>query len=693
MSSISGSWLRFALAAGILFGAGCGSGGESTSGSPSNPQAVAPTITTAAALNGAVVVSLSSSTSGATIYYTVDGSTPTSSSQIYEAPFLVASSLTVKAIAEAPGDSNSGVASQNFAPNIPSGALVWSDEFSNSTSSIAQPNPAVWTYDTGTGGWGNEELEDYCAWNSSLLPCSTAAPNVYVGTDGYLHIVAEQPSTGVYTSTRIKTEGLFSFQDGRIEFRAQVPEAQGFWPAAWLLGNNITTANWPACGEMDVLERIDAAGTPDWNEGSIHGTGFTGGNLGTVYSFPDGQTAAGWHTYGMIWSKGSVAYYVDDPTQPYVTYTPSSIAGLGVRGQSPDRFPAQTQGNNFVVQVSANGEVGQVYLFGGGSHAVCLDGESGHLIWSEKVPGLSRQGSPGAGPVIAGSTLVYMGGGGFFKAYGLNLQTGKMKWVLEKRSPALASGSNDVFLATQGGLGAIAVDAETGKVKWAHRTVEVGGTLTKIVYSEGRLYSDSAQVLDARDGHPIIKLAVDPDVILANGGKVYMTGDSIPLMAVNAQTGKTLWSAPNPLRPSPKTRHDVYLAASRRYVVATFYDTLAFQAQHGVLRVYESVSGRLLWEKQLASDSGLPPDLVGTDNDRVYLLEPAENGSEETGVTAFDAESGKQLWTYHARRLEGPVVFASNILFVFSDDGAAPEYTSLYALDCKTGSLLWKFAF
>jgi beta-glucanase (GH16 family) len=30
----------------------------------------------------------------------------------------------------------------------------------------------------------------------------------------------------------------------------------------------------------------------------------------------------------MIWSKGSVAYYVDDPTQPYVTYTLSSISGL-----------------------------------------------------------------------------------------------------------------------------------------------------------------------------------------------------------------------------------------------------------------------------------------------------------------------------------------------------------------------------
>ena len=156
----------------------------------------------------------------------------------------------------------------------------------------------------------------------------TAAPNAYVGTDGYLHIVPQQPSAGVYTSARLKTEGLFSFQYGRIEFRAQVPEAQGFWPAAWLMGNNIATANWPGCGEMDVLERVDAAGTPDWNEGSVHGTGFTGGNLGTRFSFPTGQTAAGWHTYGMIWSKGSVAYYVDTPAQPYVTYTPSSISGL-----------------------------------------------------------------------------------------------------------------------------------------------------------------------------------------------------------------------------------------------------------------------------------------------------------------------------------------------------------------------------
>ena len=345
MSNTERIRFRCALAAGILVVAGCGSGGGAAQSSQSGLSATAaPTITTTAALNGAAVVSLSSATPGATIYYTVDGSTPTTSSQIYEAPFLVASNLTVNAIATAGGDSNSTVATKSFALNIPSGTLVWSDEFSNSTSANAQPNPAVWTYDMGAGGWGNEELEDYCAWGSSLSPCTTSAPNAYVGTDGYLHIVAEQPSASVYTSARLKTQGLFTFQYGRIEFRAQVPEAQGFWPAAWLMGNNIATVDWPACGEMDVLERINAAGTPDWNEGSIHGTGFTGGNLGTVYNFPTGQTAAGWHTYGMIWTKGSVTYYVDDPAQPYITYTPSSIKGL-----SGSVWPFDSGQANFII--------------------------------------------------------------------------------------------------------------------------------------------------------------------------------------------------------------------------------------------------------------------------------------------------------------------------------------------------------
>jgi beta-glucanase (GH16 family) len=350
----SAAMLAAFVLSGILL---CGCGGPVVSSSLVGPNGLPlsaqPSLTTVAAQNGAVIVSLTSTDSGATIYYTVDGTLPdvySSHTITYQAPFLVASNLTVKAVAMAPGDAASNLVSQSFTPNIPSGTLVWSDEFTNSTGTNAQPNPLVWTYDTGNSGFGNNELENYCAWGSNTTPCSTANPNVYVGTDGYLHIDARQPSTGVYTSARLKTKGLFSFQYGRIEVRAQVPEAQGFWPAVWLMGNNYATVSWPACGEMDVLERINAAATPDWNEGSIHGTGFTGSNLGTVFNFPSGQTAAGWHTYGMIWSPGSVAYYVDDPTHPYVTYTTSSISGL-----SGAVWPFDTGANFILLNLAVGG--------------------------------------------------------------------------------------------------------------------------------------------------------------------------------------------------------------------------------------------------------------------------------------------------------------------------------------------------
>ena len=314
----------------VLFAmCGCG-GGSAAPVTPVQAQVTAPAVSTKAAQGGAQIVSLADSTAGATIYYTVDGSTPTTASPVYVAPFLVASNVTLNAYATLSGAKQSVVTTQTFSPNIASGTLVWSDEFANATGNNLQPDPTVWTYDTGNSGFGNHELENYCGWGSTTAPCNPASPNAYVGTDGYLHIVAQEPSAGVYTSARMKTQGLFSVQYGRLEAKIWVPEAQGFWPAFWTLGNDINTNPWPACGEQDIMERVNAALNPDWNEGSVHGTGFTGSTgLGTVYNFPAGQTAAGWHTYGMIWKPGSVAYYVDTPSSPYVTYTnPASLTGL-----------------------------------------------------------------------------------------------------------------------------------------------------------------------------------------------------------------------------------------------------------------------------------------------------------------------------------------------------------------------------
>ncbi|HKF47017.1 MAG TPA: family 16 glycosylhydrolase [Terracidiphilus sp.] len=318
----------------------CGGGNGSTTTTtppPTAQQAAKPTIATAPAQNGAMIVTLADGTNGAKIYYTLDGSAPKETSQIYQAPFLVASNLTVNAMAaNPPAYADSAVATQAFTPNIGSGTLIWSDEFSASGNSNSQPNANVWTYDVGTNCCGNNELETYCAWGSTAGPCNPSNPNAYLGTDGYLHVMAQNPSAGVYTSARLKSQGLFSFMYGRIEARMKLPESQGMWPAFWLLGNNIATIGWPACGELDIMEHINGSnpapyvGGPlpgyDWIAGSVHGGTSASEANGTQQYHPNGFSAADWHTYGMIWTKGQIQFYVDSPTNVYATFKSTDSA-------------------------------------------------------------------------------------------------------------------------------------------------------------------------------------------------------------------------------------------------------------------------------------------------------------------------------------------------------------------------------
>lgn len=334
------------FASAVVIFAECRGGRFRAGGGMSLEQPVAtPAISTAAAQNGAVIVTLTDSTPGAVIYYTTDGSAPTATSIRYFGPFLVASNLTLKAVAVSPPAPNSSIASQVFSPNIPGGRLVWSDEFSNSGGVSVQPNASTWTYDTGTNCCGNHELETYCAWGSTSNACNPSNPNAYVGTDGYLHVVAMNPSAKVYTSARLKSQGLFSFQYGRIEARMMLPESQGMWPAFWLLGDNIATVNWPACGEADVMEHIDGSSPPtyagrpplgyDWIAGSVHGTGGSSHVFQMERYHPAGFSAAAWHTYGMIWTKGQIQYYVDDPANIYATFSSGKFNGTWAFDQGP----------------------------------------------------------------------------------------------------------------------------------------------------------------------------------------------------------------------------------------------------------------------------------------------------------------------------------------------------------------------
>jgi hypothetical protein len=208
-------------------------------------------------------------------------------------------------------------------------ALAWSDEFNGPAGSL--PDSARWTSDTGAGGYGNNELETYCAPGSAAAPCDPAAPNAVDDGLGHLIIAAVRTPSGAWTSARLKTLGLAQFEYGRIEARIRLPTGPGLWPAFWGLGVDISTAGWPNCGEIDVMENVPAEVPrglgPDKIKSTVHGPGYFGDNgLGEVFKFPSGgRVDDGFHVYGTIWSPGKVQFYVDDWTKPFLSLTPADV--------------------------------------------------------------------------------------------------------------------------------------------------------------------------------------------------------------------------------------------------------------------------------------------------------------------------------------------------------------------------------
>jgi len=86
---------------------------------PLAPQTAAPTFSQpAGTYAGAQTVTISDATSSANIYYTTDGSTPTLNSTYYSGPIPVSVSETLEAIAAAPGETSSAVASATYTINI-----------------------------------------------------------------------------------------------------------------------------------------------------------------------------------------------------------------------------------------------------------------------------------------------------------------------------------------------------------------------------------------------------------------------------------------------------------------------------------------------------------------------------------------------------------------------------------------------
>lgn len=191
--------------------------------------------------------------------------------------------------------------------------LIWQDEFDNS-----KLDQSKWRLDIGYTGESNGELEIY-----------TDRPvNVFIENSCLVLAARKEKYLGYgYTSARLNSHGLNSWTYGRIEARIKIPSGKGLWPAFWMLGDDISTQGWPACGEIDIMENI--GDRPDTVRGTIHGPGYSrDDSIGADFSLHGKDFSDDFHLFAIEWMPEQIGWYVDGCQTNMLT--PNSVPGKWV---------------------------------------------------------------------------------------------------------------------------------------------------------------------------------------------------------------------------------------------------------------------------------------------------------------------------------------------------------------------------
>ena len=202
--------------------------------------------------------------------------------------------------------------------------LVWSDEFDVNGA----VNATNWFHQTqlpAGGSWFNGEVQHY----------TDQLTNSFVN-GGFLNIVAKKEpytSQGVtkqYTSARLNSK--FAFKYGRVDVRAKLPIQSGTWPAIWMLGKNVNedgaffdaafgTTNWPACGEIDIMEHgITPSQPTNYIQSALH-TPSSFGNTSNIGGAIANNLGTDYHVYSMNWSPYQITFLLDGVA--FYTYNPA----------------------------------------------------------------------------------------------------------------------------------------------------------------------------------------------------------------------------------------------------------------------------------------------------------------------------------------------------------------------------------
>ena len=177
--------------------------------------------------------------------------------------------------------------------------LIWSDEF-NYTGKL---DSNKWQYEVRNQWYNNEKQATTDRLDNAKVE------------NGVLKITAKKESYGgkEYTSARVRTYTKLDFTYGRVDIRAKMPSKGGTWPALWMLGSNYSSVDWPACGEVDILEHT--GNNANRVQATVHFPDRYAGNGDTAITNDYNDVTTNFHVYSVVWTPQALTFYVDD--KPY----------------------------------------------------------------------------------------------------------------------------------------------------------------------------------------------------------------------------------------------------------------------------------------------------------------------------------------------------------------------------------------
>lgn len=300
---------------------------------------------TAGAVAAGATVTISTTTDGATIYYTTDGTAPTTSSPVYSLPITIDAAKTINAFAVKDGCPNSDVASASYTIAEPAATPTFSlaegiyTEVKTVTISTATDGATIY-YTTD----GSEPTTESTEYTSAITVDETMTIKAIAAKDGMANSAVASVTYTINLPDYVTLP--FSFDSGKSSLPAGLTQSG--------LGSDYSSApylKFDHTGDYLIMKTNEPIGTLTFD---IKGNSFSGGTFTVQYSV-DGSSYSDLASYTTLGDTQEEIFNNVPDNARYIKwiYTSKSSGNVGLGGINVQKYVSITPAKTYTTLTSA----------------------------------------------------------------------------------------------------------------------------------------------------------------------------------------------------------------------------------------------------------------------------------------------------------------------------------------------------